>query len=266
LVFYFLTRELTSNDATSLFASFLTAVSFHTVVGVYAGFYANWLALIFGYLSFVFIFRFLKRAKKLDLILYFFVTILMLFSHTYTWTIFSVVTGIFLLTMLCFNYFHRRTIVLLLIALSCSLIVDVARIAITGSIGGIEHDLVIARNQHFGLGQLPVRWNNLIDTTEIYYSAGFSNIIILILGLYWLFRSKMADPFNIFLIIFLSIGIFPLFLGNWEVQSRVFYNIPFQIPAAIALAYIHKGTKGTLILISICVWLIAMCVKTLSNF
>jgi hypothetical protein len=30
------------------------AVSIHTLVGIYAGFYANWLALIVGYISLVF--------------------------------------------------------------------------------------------------------------------------------------------------------------------------------------------------------------------
>jgi hypothetical protein len=34
LVIYFLTRELTSNDGTSIFAAFLTAVSFHILIGL----------------------------------------------------------------------------------------------------------------------------------------------------------------------------------------------------------------------------------------
>ena len=70
LVIYLLTRELTSNDITSLLASFLTAISFQTLIGIYAGFYANWLALIIGYMSFVFLIRFLKKPSKLNLISY----------------------------------------------------------------------------------------------------------------------------------------------------------------------------------------------------
>src|SRR5690606_30103990 len=46
IVSYFLTRELTRNDNTSLLAAFLTSISFHILIGIYAGFYANWLALI----------------------------------------------------------------------------------------------------------------------------------------------------------------------------------------------------------------------------
>jgi len=266
LVIYFLTRELTSNDVASLFASFLTAVSFHTLVGVYAGFYANWFALIFGYLAFIFVFRFLKTLKKVNLGIYFSLTIVVLFSHTYTWTILTLVTGLFLLVVLCLNYFSKRIVFFVLFVLLSTVAVDIAKAAITGSVGGIDQDVSIASKAHFGLGQLPVRWNNLLDTTEIYYGAAFSNVIILLLGLYWLFRSDMRDPSNMFLIIFLTIGVFPLFFGNWLVQSRVFYNIPFQIPAGIALAFIKKGTKGTLVLMPVCIWLIAMCIRTLSNF
>ena len=65
LATYFLTRELFSNETTSLIAAFLTAgMSFHILVGIYAGLYANWIALIFGYLSLIFLFRYLKKSEK----------------------------------------------------------------------------------------------------------------------------------------------------------------------------------------------------------
>jgi hypothetical protein len=158
-------------------------------------------------------------------------------------------------------------LILVLIAVSCSVVIDVAKITITGSAGGIVGDISVARSQEVGVGQLPVRWKNLIDTTEIYYGASFSNAIILSLGLYWLFRSKMGDPTNTFLLIFLSVGIFPLFFGNWLVQSRIFYNIPFQIPAAIALAYINREKKyGIIMVFAICIWLISVSLEAVSNF
>jgi hypothetical protein len=266
LVIYFLTREFISNDIIPLVASFLTAVSFHTLVGLYAGYYSNWLALIVGYLSLVFLFRFLKNSKRANLIIYFFLTIVMLFTHTYTWTILTMVIGIFLLVMLGFSYYPRRSIVFLLVALSCSVIIDVAKVSVTRSAGGIELDIATARSQEVGVGQLPVRWNNLIDTTEIYYGAAFSNVIILLLGLYWLFRSDMHAPSCIFLLVFLSIGIFPLFFGNWLIQSRVFYNIPFQIPAAFALYYIKREKYGSVVMLSVSIWLVCMAVRSVSNF
>jgi hypothetical protein len=264
LCIYFLTRELTSNDVISVLASFLTAVSFHMLVGIYAGFYANWFALIIGYAAFVFLFRFLRTPKRINLVVYFFLIAVMLFSHTYTWTILTIVSVVFLLAMLGLTKYSRRGIIFLLVVILLSVVIDVAKITFTKSAGGIEQDISVARRQEVGVGQLPVKWNNLIDTTEIYYAGAFSNVIILALGLYWLIRSDMQNPSNIFLMIFLSIGILPLFFGNWLVQSRVFYNIPFQIPAAIGLFYIKKEKSGILIGTCACIWLIAMSVRTLS--
>jgi hypothetical protein len=98
------------------------------------------------------------------------------------------------------------------------------------------------------------------------YSLAFGNAIILILGLNWLLRFDVHEPASIFLVIFLSIGIFSLFLGSGLVQGRVFYDVPFQIPAAIALTRIKKGAGGNLILAAICILLISISMRTVTNF
>ena len=69
---------------------------------------------------------------------------------------------------------------------------------------------------------------NLLDTTlrrrpiRKFHSAA--------LGLYWVFKADRHEPYNIFIMVFLSIGIVPLFFSDWVLQTRVLYNIPFQIP------------------------------------
>jgi hypothetical protein len=266
LVIYFLTRELTSNDITSLIASFLTAISFHTLIGIYAGFYANWFALIIGYLSFVFLIRFLKKPRKLNLLIYFTLMVLLLFSHTYTWTLLAIVMGVFLVIMLAYNYYNKKSVILLLLVVLSSVVIDTARTAVTGQPGGIERDIYTASIGGAGLEHFAVRWSNLVDTTQIYSGGLFSNFIIIMLGLYWLFRSNLNEPSSIFLLVFLSIGVIPLFIGNWAIQTRIFYDIPFQIPAAIALTYVKKQFNGTMILLPICIWLIAMSIRAVTNF
>jgi hypothetical protein len=62
------------------------------------------------------------------------------------------------------------------------------------------------------------------------------------------------------------IGIPSLFLGDWIVQSRVFYNIPFQIPAAIALTYLSTQRYALRLFAPIYVWLVAISLWTVSNF
>ena len=269
LVVYFLTRELTSkkNDITSLLASFLTAISFQILIGIYAGFYANWLALIIGYLSFVFLFKFLKSpSNKQNFVIYSLLIMILLFSHVYTWSVLAIVMSIFLVVMLKFNYFCRRAIVLLLLVVLSSVLIDVVRMTITGSAGGIEKDMEVAKITGAGPEQFSLRWSNLTRTIYSYVGGQFSNFIILTLGLYWLFLSNLRGPFNIFLIIFLSTGLIPFLLGDYLIQTRVFYDIPFQIPAAIGLSFIRKQAIGGIMLLPICIWLIDISVRAVSNF
>jgi hypothetical protein len=267
LVVYFLTRAMTSNnDSISILASFLTAISFHTLIGIYAGLYANWFALIIGYLSIVYLFKFLKAHGRLNFIAYSILVILLLFSHVYTWSIFALVMATFLIAMLMLNYYRRKYIILLLLVIFSTVVVDVVRMNLTGSTGGIERD--IQAYNYYGVGpkQFFMRWNNIVDTTEHFHGGLLANFIILGLGLYWLFRANYTEPHNIFLMIFLSVGIMPLFFGDWLVQTRVFYNIPFQIPAAIGLNYIKQQSKGTMILLSLCIWLMTVSIVSVSNF
>ena len=265
LVFYFLTRELTSNDRAALLASFLTAVSFQTTIGIYAGFYANWFALIFGYLSVVFLIRFLKTSTKLDLSIFSISMVLLLFSHVYTWTIFCLVIGIFLLVMFKMTYYRKRNASLLLLVVLSTVVVDVARGTIAGAYSGIESDLGVAE-RNAGIQQFALRWANLNFAVHRYYNDLFSNSVILLLGLYWLFRSNYHDISNIFPFIFLSIGLIPLIFGNYDLQARILYEIPFQIIAAIALVFIRTQIKDTLIIMSTCIWLLSTSIIIVSNF
>jgi hypothetical protein len=67
--------------------------------------------------------------------------------------------------------------------------------------------------------------------------------------------------------VFLSMGIAPLFFGNWVIQSKVFYDIPFQIPAAIGLGFIKEQLNRSKILnMSFCLWLTAVSMTALSRF
>jgi hypothetical protein len=101
---------------------------------------------------------------------------------------------------------------------------------------------------------------------QIFAGGQFGNFIILILGLYWLARSNLREPPNILLAIFFAIGILPLLFGNELIQSRVFYDIPFQIPAGIALAYLGRKINGPIIILPVCIWLLAISLRMVTNF
>jgi hypothetical protein len=265
ILVYFLTRELTSNDITSIFAAFLTAISFHVLIGIYAGFYANWLALLIGYVSFIFLIRFLRESQKIYYILYLALMIILVLTHVYTWSILAIVSAVLLIVMLVTRYYQRRNIILLLLVIVLSVAIDVSRTALTGSAGGLIKDLEIA-DKGVDIELFNQRWTSLTETIHIYVGGQYSNFIILGLCLYWLFLSDLRKTSNIFIAIFLSTGILPLFFGNWALETRVFYNIPFQIPAAIAITQLKEQSNTRILVVPICVWLIAMSIIAVSNF
>ena len=263
---YLLTRELTSNELTSLFAAFLTSVSFQTLIGIYAGFYSNWFALIIGYLSFVFLIRFLKKSSKLTLLIYSASIMLLLFAHVYTWSVFLIASAIFLVVVLRLKYYNKKNVILLLLVLFASVILDIAKSGIIGSSSGVMQDLIIAHGGGFGLEQFPLRWNNLIEIVYNWYGTLFANFIILVLGLYWMWLSNFRAQVNIFVVIFLSIGFGAIFFGTQGIQGRILYDIPFQIPAALSLTFIKKQYGTSLIFLTICILLVAVSIRAVLNF
>jgi hypothetical protein len=300
LALYFLTLELTRNEKIALIAAFFGAVSFHTLIGIYAGFYANWFALIMGYVSIAFLFRYLRSGRIFDIAIFSTLLIAVLFSHVYTWTLLAAVAGIFLLAMLLAaviwnkkekkeKYYNnttnsnttnsknisnitsndpltkRRRIIWLLLAILISIGVDTAKVLLTDSSGGLGQDAELAQTD-LGIEQFSSRFLTLDSTMHANLGGVFSNFIILILGLFWVLKSKMREPGTLFLMIFLSAGLVPLFIGTWVLQARVFYDVPFEIPAAIALYYISRRAESMLVTLAACTWLVAVSLVTVMNY
>ncbi len=109
-----------------------------------------------------------------------------------------------------------------------------------GSSNGLESDFSVGVVHGLGISQFNERLKTLADTVQTYYGGVFANIAILGLVLFWLVRCRTRELANIFVLIFFPIALIPLFLGDYVLQSRVLYNIPFQIPAAISLYAIWK--------------------------
>jgi hypothetical protein len=163
------------------------------------------------------------------------------------------------------DFNNKKRMTWLLLALILSIMVDITKVALTSSSGGVEQDIGIAQT-YLGIGQFNLRW--LILDTTMHHSLGgvFSNFIILTLGLFWVLKSNMREPSTIFLMIFLSTGLVPLFFGSWDIQARAFYDMPFEIPAAIALYYISNRSGSILITLAACTWLVAASLFTVMNY
>ena len=265
LAVFFLTREVTSNDTVSLLASFLTAISFQALIGIYSGFYANWLALIFGYLSIAFMLRFLKRPTGINYLVFSILLFLIMLSHVHTWSLMMLFLGIFLIASSRLKIFKRKRIALVFLIIVASIAFDVGKSILTESPGGIESDVSLA-GKRANYGNLAATWSNLFQTSIVFAGGQFGNFLILSLCIYWLLRSNLRIMPNLFIAVFLSIAILPILFGDYVIQSRVLYNISFQIPAAIGLFYLSSQHRGNLLVVSTCIWILAVSIQAISNF
>ena len=115
LVVYFLSKEITRDERASLFASIVSALSFQTLIGIYAGFYANWIALLLGYASLTFVVKFIRYNKKNDALIFLSFYLLLAFSHLYTWSIFTVVSVALLVFNLKSTQGYNQGIILIIL-------------------------------------------------------------------------------------------------------------------------------------------------------
>jgi hypothetical protein len=230
----------------SYLAAFLTIVSFQVLIGIFAGFYANWIALITGYFSLGFLFKYLERPQNSTLAIFAALLIATLFAHVYTWSIISLCTGVFLILLVLFRRrdYSQKAILLALLIVAASIAVDVSKSLATNSSSGIFQDVELS-GRLMGPDEFARRWDTLTFTVYSALGGILANSVILLLGLYWVFKSSYKYSSTIFLLVFLSMAIPPLFLGDWVAQSRTIYLIPFQIPAALGLTYIVSSRKNT---------------------
>jgi hypothetical protein len=132
---------------------------------------------------------------------------------------------------------------------------------------GILQEIDFASKQEVGVGihDIHTIWDTLNSTTHTYLGGQTANPIILLLALYWLYVIRSKENYAIFFIIFFSLFSLPLLFGDKEIQARFLLEIPFQVPAAIALMALRQRI-GTYITVAACVWLISMSLLMASNF
>ncbi len=267
---FFLAREITKNEVIAILSAFLTMISPQFLIGIYAGFYANWFALILAFISSTFMFMFLRTSSFRYAVLFFGTLVAVIFTHTYTYTVFALVLTIFLVASLFLRSFGRKVIAVAIIVIILSVIVDLTRSAIIGSSSGVTLNLGVAENTDAGLSQFASRWSNLVRTVQVHVGGIFGNSVFLMSLAFagiLLVSKKTNLVLASFLISFLSIGILPLFFGDRVVMTRILYNIPFQIPASIALIWMaRQGYVGILASIALMAYTWAVSIRLLTNF
>ncbi|MEM2856358.1 MAG: hypothetical protein QW416_04575 [Candidatus Nitrosocaldaceae archaeon] len=257
------------NKIVASIASLLTLSSYQFVIGIYAGFFANWLALITSYLAFLFAVKALKRNKKIDYLLLSIASITTLFIHIYTWS--YLIATLLLYTIISVIIYRKeirekyKGLILLAIIIASNIVIDNVRAYYINSMDTASINLKIAKNS-IGMNYFLSRWNNLETTFKLYVGGHFTNSIMLILVFVWIINARYGNPFDRIILSSIFIGLIPTLFGDIVMQTRMFYNMPIQIATALAIYPLTYGSSlRKLIFISIILHLFNYTLRALAN-
>jgi len=244
LSIYYAVRISVGETRFAVLAGLFTVVSSQFTVSMYAGFFANWLAISGSYLFLALMSRFLEAPSRKLMISSMILSLMVLLTHNFTWTLVTVVAALLLLTYIPqgrdSRLFWRTRFLPYAMVILVSLTVDLAKTWLIGLPGGIVNDYVIA-SSHIGIEQLLRRWLNLSVTITTYVGGMFANPVMLGLAFGGLFAVRYSNGFERAMLIWLLVGFVPVLFGTTLVQTRLLYNLPVHVLAALFVSRFHTA-------------------------
>lgn len=261
---YYLTKEFTSNRSISIISAFLAGISFHTLGGIYGGLYSNWLSLVFVDFTMLFMIRSLNKRQITSTIIFSFLLVMVLFTHEPTWPILYLIIIISLVLYTILNPAEKKWSVLIFLGTVPSMIFEFIRL-ITNVNAGIVRDVSFAYSQGVGFHDIQYIWNMLVESMTSFLGGSFGDPLMYFLVIIALYYFKVRGIGNILLVVSVSMLAITILFADTTILTRVLYELPIEIFAAIGLYKIYLRSNP-LVFSFIILLLLAISIRTVSNF
>ena len=230
-------REGQQTERMAGVVSLLSIFSFNVTVGLWAGFYANWLAVAEAYLFLALLLSFFRTATIFKFVILTALSLSMLLTHPWTGVLVLAVAAVFVASLW---RDARKTVLVkpVILFLAINILVDVAKSLFFGG-------LAAAQDVSGGLSGASVSetlgfWPNIISALFVYFDGLLANAILLGLSLIAMLYIGFRDKFERLLTSWVVIGslLFPLFDGGG--QARFVYDLPFPVLTSIGLLIVIR--------------------------
>jgi len=223
-------REGTQNNKLASTASLLTLFSFSTTLGLWAGFYTNWLSLAETYSFFAIFLSCVRLVKPSKVILLTLASLAILLTHPWTWLLVLCVTVVYALT-LWKNEGNLSLFKSVLVVVVVGIILDVAKVIVFGASTSVQDaSLNLA---HASTSELLNLWSNLVGGLFFTYAGLLANTAIIGLSLIAILFLKIKNHFDRLLITWVGISSIPFLVLPAILQTRIIYDLPFPILTAM---------------------------------
>lgn len=246
---FYLTRTLTRNDFIAIISAFLGLFSIATTVGIFAGVYANWLALGLVLIFWTLLLKVWQNPSRRLILITIITSFLILITHPWTWGIILASLAAYLMFNLIFhrsdNSYSLQKITankstLIILGINFVLLLILLAAFSSGEFIRLSTEVLAAMNtKHL------TQFLGVITYSLRFYVGGFlANTIIIILCILGLLTIKnlKRQYFTVFISLLVVAFIPLLLLDSWW-QWRLLYMIPYNIPATLFMFYTLEASK-----------------------
>lgn len=238
-VFIFV-RTGSGNKSTAAVAALLTPFSFQVTVGIWAGYLANWLAMIFAFIFLSAFFLLIGSHRKAIIAPLTLLSLALLLTHPWTWALILATTLVFGLTR---PRNERRLLTITTIVLMVvGAITDFTKNLLAGGTA-LATDLG-TKGPVFGLSQLQMYWPNLYTAMNTFYDGLLGNALLLGLCVLSFLAIKLRQRMEGLLVCWTAVASAPFALLNSFHQTRLIYDLPVSPLAAIGLILVLSRAGG----------------------
>jgi len=241
LSIFFFVAEAFGDEKPAGVAALVTPFSFYVTVGIWAGYYANMLALSVGFAFLTLLFRYWKKQTTVGLSLLILSSVGLLLAHPWTWVIVLVATASFAAATW---WTGRKPMIVKTVGLvlAVDLLVDLTKSLVFGAgvsaqeaSGSFNSALVLTPTIDF--------WPNIVKGLFDAYDGLLANTLILALSLIAIISFRKDGLPRRFLLVWVAVSSIPILILSALAQTRIFYNLPFPIFTAVGLLLLQR-VKG----------------------
>ncbi len=214
----------------------LAAFSPTIVVGISAGYYANWLALVESNFLLMLLLFFWRNPVSRIFWAMMVLSIALFLTHPWTWALVSSMMAIFSLT------FWKRTKLFfskVVLIIAPGIAADILKTLILGA------RALSSESGIFALSQIPAIWPNVVGALEVFYGGFLGYWLSMFLALIGVIALRARDGFQRLLLVWVAVSSLPFAVTDSFHQGRIIYDLPTAMLGSLAILAILSRTRWT---------------------
>jgi hypothetical protein len=237
---YHFVKSGLGNRKIAAISALVASFSFNVTVGIWAGYFANWLAMIIAYFFLAAFFILERSQRKTILVPLFLLSLALLLTHPWTWALILVTTFFFGMS----RSRDRRKLLTIssAILILSGIIVDYAKNQVAGSTT-LAADLG-TKGPAFGISQFLMFWPNVWTALTVFYDGLLGNAVLLGLCALAFVTFRFRDKVEGMLLCWVACASAPFAFLNSFHQTRLIYDLPIPPFAALGTMLLMSRAGG----------------------